>query len=295
MADPAGEPNPSAVRLPDGRSLSYYDLGDPHGRPVLLLHGTPQAAIGWAFADGPARELGVRALAPDRPGIGRSSPQPGRALTGYPADLIALADALGLERFAVLGWSAGGPYALACGALIPDRLTAVGCVAGACPLDWPGVLDDLNANDRRIVQLSRRAPAVARAALAASALAARHGPWLTTRWSRRQLSPSERAEAERNRDVLADLGWFLDAFRQGTAGVAEDYRVYSDPWGIDLSDVRTRTLLWNGDDDSLVPLRHAQLLAERIPGATLEVVHGAGHLLPYDRIGALLSELASGQ
>ena len=282
------------LRLPDGRTLSYYDLGDPGGRPVMLLHGTPQAAIGWAFADGPARGLGIRALAPDRPGIGRSSPQPGRALTDYPADLLALADALGLERFAVLGWSAGGPYALACGALAPDRVTAVGCVAGSCPLDWPGVLDDLNAHDRRMVQLSRRAPAIARAALAASAAAARHAPGLTMRWSRSQLSPSEQAATERHRDALADLSWFLDAFRQGAAGVAEDYRVYSVPWGLDPSDVRTRTLLWSGDDDSLVPLRHAQLLAERIPGATLEVVRGAGHLLPYDHIGAELSALTSG-
>lgn len=136
---------------------------------------------------------------------------------------------------------------------------------------------------------------MARAALAVAAAAARHAPGLTMRWSHGQLSPAEQAAAERNRGVLADLDWFLDAFGQGTAGVAEDYRVYSDPWGFDLSDVRTRTLLWNGDDDSLVPLRHAQLLAERIPGATLEVVRGAGHLLPYDRIGALLSELAFGQ
>jgi pimeloyl-ACP methyl ester carboxylesterase len=288
-------PQPTAVRLPDGRSLSYYDFGDPDGRPVLLLHGTPQAAIGWAFADEPARELGIRALAPDRPGIGRSSPQPGRTLTDYPSDLLALADALGLDRFAVLGWSAGGPYALACGAAVPERLTAVGCVAGSCPLDWPGVLADLNAQDRRMVQLSRRAPRVARAALAASAAAARHAPGLTMRWSRGQLSPSERAEAERHRAALADLDWFLDAFRQGTGGVLDDYRVYSAPWGFEPSSVRTRTTLWSGDDDSLVPLRHAQLLAEQIPGAKLEIVRGAGHLLPYDHVGALLGELAPGQ
>lgn len=84
---------PAAVRLPDGRSLSYFDLGDPAGRPVLLFHGTPACAAGWLFADGPARELGVRAIAPDRPGIGASSFQPGRRLLGYPADV------LGFPRF----------------------------------------------------------------------------------------------------------------------------------------------------------------------------------------------------
>lgn len=80
---------------------------------MLLFHGSPGAAVGWMFADGPAREVGVRAVAPDRPGIGASSFQPDRRLVDYPADVATLADGLGIGEFAVLGWSAGGPYALA--------------------------------------------------------------------------------------------------------------------------------------------------------------------------------------
>lgn len=287
-------PEPASFRLPDGRVLSYYDLGDPQGTPVLLFHGTPGAAIGWAFADGPARELGVRALALDRPGIGASTFQPERRLLDYPPDVAAFADGLGIGEFAVLGWSAGGPYALACAARMPDRVTAAGCAAGASPLDEPGAMDDLNAHDRRIVTLGRRSPGVVRTLLAASAAAVRHAPGLTERWSAGQLSEAERDEYRRHLDVLGDRRFFLDAFQQGARGVTEDYRIYGEPWGFDLSEIRVRVTLWNGDADSLVPLRHAELLAAGIPGSTLEVVQGAGHLLSYDHIGAELRALTSG-
>ena len=286
---------PASVRLPDGRSLSYYELGDPRGRPVLLFHGTPGAAIGWVFADGAARELGVRALAPDRPGIGASSAQPGRRLLDYPADVAALADGLGIGEFAVLGWSAGGPYALACAVRMPERMTAAGCVAGASPLDAAGAMDDLNGHDRHLVQLGRHSPGAVRALLAASAAAVRHAPGLAERWAAAQLSEAERGEYRRHQDVLGDRRFFLDAFQQGAGGVTEDYRIYGEPWGFDPGEIRIPVTLWNGDADSLVPLRHAELLAERIPGAALRVVHGAGHLLPYDHIGELLSTLAPGQ
>lgn len=261
---------------------------------MLLFHGSPGAAVGWMFADGPAREVGVRAVAPDRPGIGASSFQPDRRLVDYPADVATLADGLGIGEFAVLGWSAGGPYALACAARLPDRVTVAGCVAGASPLDRPGALDDLNTQDRRIVKLGRRSPGAVRALLAASAAAARHAPTLTERWTASQLSEAEREELRRNKAALGDRRFFLDAFQQGARGVAEDYRIYGGPWGFDLREIRVPVRLWNGDSDTLVPLRHAQLLAERIPGATLEVVPGAGHLLPYDQIGVELRALTSG-
>lgn len=261
---------------------------------MLLFHGTPACAAGWLFADGPARELGVRAIAPDRPGIGASSFQPGRRLLGYPADVSGLADALGFEEFAVLGWSAGGPYALACAYRLPDRVTTAGCVAGAGPLDGPGAMADLNAQDRRVVELGRRSPAAVRVLLAASAAAVRHAPALTVRWTEGQLSEAERGELRRNQDALGDRRFFLDAFQQGARGAAEDYRIYGEPWGFDPGEIRVPVRLWSGDADTLVPLRHAELLAGRIPGATLEVVPGAGHLLPYDHIGVELGALTSG-
>jgi pimeloyl-ACP methyl ester carboxylesterase len=178
---------------------------------------------------------------------------------------------------------------------MPGRVSAAGCVAGASPLDEAGALDDLNTHDRRLVQLGRRSPGAVRALLAATAAAVRRAPGLTERWAAGQLSEAERDEYRRHQDVLGDRRFFLEAFQQGAAGVTEDYRVYGEPWGFDPGEIRIPVTLWNGDADSLVPLRHAEFLAERIPGAALEVVHGAGHLLPYDHIRELLSTLVPGQ
>lgn len=284
---------PSSVALPDGRAVSYFDLGDPNGTPVILFHGAPQAASCWLFADPIARELGIRAIAPDRPGIGGSTFSPGRRLGDWPADVTVLADRLGIDGFSVLGWSAGGPYALACGAVLPDRVRAVGIAAGTCPLDWPGAKDGLNRQDARLVRLVLRSPRLARAALSTSAEVTRLSPSTASRLARHALSVPERGSWQRHRKELDDMRFFLDAFQQGSAGVADDYRVYSQPWRFDVADVHVPTHFWHGDADSLVPLRHTELLAARIPGSTVEVVANTGHLLVYDRLDEMLQTLTA--
>lgn len=284
---------PSAVTLDDDRVLSFWDLGDPHGTPVLLFHGSPQAASCWLYADPVARELGVRAVAPDRPGIGRSTIAPGRRLGDWPRDVTALADALEIDSFGVLGWSAGGPYALACGAALPDRITSVGIAAGTCPLDWPGATDGLNRQDVHLVHLVIRSPRLARAALSSAAAATRLSPPVASRIARHALSIPERGSWQRHARELDDMRFFLDAFQQGAAGVADDYRVYSQPWGFDVSDVRIPTHFWHGDADSLVPLRHAELLSARIPGSEVTVLADTGHLLVYDHLGEMLRTITA--
>lgn len=284
---------PSAVALRDGRTLSYYDLGDPAGRPVFLFHGTPQAAVCWTFADGVARELRVRAIAPDRPGIGLSTFQTGRRLVDWPNDVAALADLLGIKDFATLGWSAGGPYALACGALLPGRVSAVGVGAGVCPHEWVASLDGLNPQDARLVKLVRRSPRLAAGALAAAAAVTRASPAGARRLARRTLTDREREEWDRHAPEVDGLRFLLHAFEQGAEGVVADYLLYADPWGFDVEDVRLPVRLWHGDADSVVPLAHAELLAGRLPHAVLTVVPDAGHLLPYDTIGEMLEELTA--
>ena len=287
------ETAPSAVRLDDDRVLSYWDLGDPEGTPVFLFHGSPQSASCWLYADPVARGLGIRAVAPDRPGIGRSTIAPGRRLSDWPGDVTALADALEIDNFTVLGWSAGGPYALACGAALPERVTTVGVAAGTCPLEWPGATDGLNRQDVRLVHLVVRSPWLARAALSAAAAVTRLSPPAASRISRHALSIPERGSWQRHARELDDMRFFLDAFQQGAAGVTEDYRVYSQPWGFDVSDVRIPTHFWHGDADSLVPLRHAELLSAQIPGSTVTVLTDTGHLLVYDHLGEMLQTLTA--
>jgi len=121
------------IQLRDGRWLGYTESGDPAGAPVLFFHGFGTTRV-ICPPDNSARQLGVRMIAVDRPGLGLSTPRPGRGLLDWPPDVSEFADALGIERFAIVGWSGGGPYALACGRFLADRVTSIALVSGAAPL-----------------------------------------------------------------------------------------------------------------------------------------------------------------
>jgi pimeloyl-ACP methyl ester carboxylesterase len=126
--------NEELVRLSDGRRGAIASHDDPQRSPLFLFHGVPGSRLGLHHTDGPAKERSVRVLCPDRPGIGRSDPHPERTIPGYANDVNALVDAMGFERFAVLDYSGGGPYALACGAKLSERVSAVRNMAGLGPL-----------------------------------------------------------------------------------------------------------------------------------------------------------------
>ncbi len=128
------------IALADGRWLACAEFGDPHGRPVLLFHGTPGYRRNPWATDAELRSVGVRLIAPDRPGVGGSTPQPRRRLLDWPDDVRQLADALGLERFAVVGFSNGGPHAAACAFRLGPRVSGTALVAPMPPLDGPGAV-----------------------------------------------------------------------------------------------------------------------------------------------------------
>lgn len=133
-------------RLPDGRTLGYAEFGCPNGRPLMWFHGFPMSRLdGWA-ADRIARRRGIRVIAPDRPGFGLSTFQPSRRIVDWPADVKALADHIGIKRFAVLGLSGGGPYAVACAYALPKQtMTACGVLIGGPPVSDSHRIDHLEA------------------------------------------------------------------------------------------------------------------------------------------------------
>ena len=136
------------VILRDGRELAYDQYGDPAGFPVLSCHGGMSSRLDAAPADGAALAKGVRLISPDRPGMGLSTYQPGRRLLDWPEDVRELTESLGIERFAVMGWSAGGPYAAACAARLGDRVTAAALLSSSVPLDAYGTSRGLTPEDR---------------------------------------------------------------------------------------------------------------------------------------------------
>jgi pimeloyl-ACP methyl ester carboxylesterase len=158
------------LRLRDGRQLAYAEYGDPNGSPVMLFHGNPSSRLSWGLIPGSPFRPRLRLIAPDRPGFGRSDFQPGRQLLDWPDDVCELADVLGLNRFAVLGVSGGGPATLACAWKIPQRLTAVGVVSSPCPTDVPGVTEGMSRTNRMLFLLAKHAPALVRLNMAAEAL-----------------------------------------------------------------------------------------------------------------------------
>lgn len=141
------------VDLADGRTVEVGSYGDDNGTPVFAFHGTPTSNTSWAIVDQSAAERGVRVLAPNRPGIGRSDPRPLPLVASYAREVADLADRLDLTRFPVVGHSGGGPFALACAALLPDDITAVATVAGVGPLDNSEVQGKLASGDQRILRL----------------------------------------------------------------------------------------------------------------------------------------------
>lgn len=283
------------LRLPDGRRLGYAEYGDPAGRPIFGFHGTPGSRLMLAVADGPARRLGVRLIAPDRPGMGLSDLKAGRSIGDWPDDLVRLADALGIERFGVAGVSGGGPYALACALRIPERLRSVGVISGVGPVAGPDATAGLDRTHRLIFGVWRRAPWLARRVMA---LAKRRWDRAPERIFARIVSfapPQDRPVMTRPEvcDVL--IAGLRDAFRVDGRGVAEELILFGRSWGFRLGDIQTPVRLWHGEDDHLVPLAMGRRMAALIPDCRAEFIPGAGHYFVFNHVEPLLRAMTGAE
>jgi pimeloyl-ACP methyl ester carboxylesterase len=281
-----------SVTLPDGRELAYEEYGDPAGEPVLSFHGGLSSRLDAAPAHQAALDLGVRLISPDRPGIGRSTFQPGRRLLDWPADVAALTDALGIDRFAVMGWSCGGPYAAVCGARMGDRITAAGLLSSAVPLELVGTTKGLARDDRILLFLVRWAPRLASALLRVTIGEATEGRLY--REIRRSFPAVDRAALEERGSIVDAVAFVKESMRQGAEGCLQDYRVFGSPWGFDLGEVTVPVQIWEGEEDTTGPPEYRELLLRHLPQAELSLVPGEGHLsLLQHQAPAILSHLTS--
>jgi pimeloyl-ACP methyl ester carboxylesterase len=278
------------VALPDGRDLAYEEYGDPAGFPVLSFHGSPSSRLDAAPAHDAALALGVRLISPDRPGIGRSTFQRDRRLLDWPADVAGLTGSLGIDRFAVMGWSAGGPYAAACAARMDGQVTAVALLSSSVPLDRYGTSRGLTIDDRTVLFLVRRVPRVAsvlmRLTIAnASDLRLFHE-------IRRRFPAVDRAALDRRGTPAEAVAFLREAMRQGPQGCVEDYRIFGDPWGFELEEISVPVHIWEGSRDHTGPPEYREFLQRHLPCATVTVVPDEGHLslLP-NHAAAILTEL----
>ncbi|TKK89383.1 alpha/beta hydrolase [Herbidospora galbida] len=265
--------------MPDGRRLAVEDRGAPTGRPVFLLHGTPGSRTGPAPRAGVLYRLGVRLITFDRPGYGDSDRNPGRTIGSGAADVAAVADWLGIERFAVVGRSGGAPHALGCAALLRDRVVRAAALVGLAPrgaegLDW---FEGMTASNVREFTVARVGLSAVAASLGAAAAQIRADP------AGKIVGLTEEAP-ESDRRTVSDIGIrrmllrnFAEGLRHSSDGWVDDVLAFCTDWTFDPAAIKVPTLLWHGENDVFSPVSHARWLRRRIPGAMLRIERGVAH------------------
>jgi pimeloyl-ACP methyl ester carboxylesterase len=268
------------VRTPDGRTLRVHEGWATDGAPIFVLNGTPMSGrlYGPHVEDAAAR--GGRLFGYDRPGYPGSTPHEGRSVADAAGDVRAIADALGLDRFAVWGISGGGPHALACAALLPDRVVGVASLASVAPrdaegLDWTAGMGEMNLEEFA---------------------AAREGRDALERYLEREADGLASVTAEGLVEALTslltpvdaaalsgELGGFLatctrESVEAGVAGWRDDDLAFESSWGFSLEEIRVPVQLWQGEQDRFVPFAHGEWLAARIPGVEAHLSPDDGHI-----------------
>lgn len=280
--------------LPEGRSLSYDECGDPDGVPVMIFHGAPGSRIGLAGPeqDEVAERLGVRLVAPDRPGHGFSDHRPQRSVLDWPVDVLALADVLGISRFSVLGVAGGSAYVAACALRIPHRLRAAGIIGGIAPLEAPGVTRGMARGHRALLTAGRWLAWGLERAVRKLGDGLATNPATTLDRLLEGAPEVDRAMVAdpRRRQLLIDS--YREAFRRGPAGPALDLRLVSQPWGFALSDVPMIVNLWHGLQDTMAPPAMGDYLGRALPRSETRVYADLGQLsLLTNRFEEILTSL----
>ena len=288
------------VELTDGRVIEVVSDGPEDGTPLVFQNGTPTAAMLFPPMVKIAADRGLRTVTYSRPGYAGSTARPGRSVADAAADVAAILDAIGADRFVTIGWSGGGPHALACAALLGGRCAAAVSLSGVAPypaagLDWLAGMGPENVEEFTLALQGE------------SALT----PWLEE--AAKQLA------AVQGSDVAAALGGlvsdidkasltgdyaefvaatFRRAVSAGVAGWRDDDLAFAKPWGFELDAIERPVAVWQGGQDRMVPMAHGEWLAEHIPGADKHLYPDEGHLslgvsaLP--RVVDNLVELAAG-
>jgi pimeloyl-ACP methyl ester carboxylesterase len=279
-----GEPLRTFV-VPDGRTIAFAVWGDPEGFPILSLHGTPGSRLGRWPHEELYVELGVCWVTHDRAGYGRSDRRPGRRVVDEVDDVRALANELGFDRFGVTGGSGGGPHALACAALLPDRVVRATCDVGVAPLGSPGLDQEawLAGQDPENVK------EVGWALAGEDVLTPELRSW-QQQWEERvvvdpstalgdvDLSESDRAQLARPEVMQVMRESILEQAVNGVGGWVDDDLALLRPWGFDVAAISVPVLIRYGLSDVLVPPAHGEWLAANVPLCTVKIDEVAGHM-----------------
>ena len=278
----------TSIRLDDGRELSFSEVGDPNGTPVFAFHGTPGSYRLFGPMDADARRLGVRLIAPDRPGYGHSDYVPDRRLLDWPRDVVAIADFLGLAKFGVFGVSGGGPHAAVCAHQLAPRLLGAAIVCGIAETLTSDDARGMMPMNRLLSALARRSQWFAWPIFALMTLGLRFfGPRLV-RSMAKQLPAPDRRVLEQPVVLAAFLEEGRRAGRTTARATAQDFALFTRPWGFRLEDIAIPVDVFCGELDINVPVAHGRRQADRIPNAKLHYFADEAHLLIFDHLDEVL-------
>ena len=269
------------VTLKDGRKLSYADYGETDGIAVFLFHGIPGSRLFHLERDPYVKKYGLRIIAPERPGSGRSDPKPDRTISDWADDVKELADQLGIDQFHIAGGSGGGPYALACAIALPQRVISATLFASATP---PDILNKkgMALGNKLAFLTAEYAPLLLKWMFANYANVIQKKPEKFLQKMMGQFCEWDRQVINNARIGIDDhsiIQHLKEAFRQGSEYVYQDFLLISRPWNIAINSLKIPTYLWHGEADTLVPVAPAKIFAKTLPNCESHFINDAGHLL----------------
>jgi len=279
------------IRLRDGRNLGFAEYGIPKGIPIVYFHGWPSSRLEPYAGRDICAKMGVRLIAPDRPGFGLSDFQPRRTMVDFTNDVLELADNLDLQRFAALGVSGGGPYAAACAARIPGRMTATLLVCSVAPANSPEATKGMVAVNRWLLTMACQTPRLAQcvASICLWSIWGK-GQQVIPAQIERRLPPADKQTLASPQLREALTASSVEALRRGVRAAAADGLLYGRPWGFLLEEIRAPVHLWHGELDVVVPSAMGHYLARTIPGCRARFYPQDGHFsLPFTRLPEILS------
>jgi len=274
-------------RLADGRRIGFAEYGDPDGLPAIALHGTPGARNMFALTDADARARGLRIIAPERPGYGLSDAYHFETLAETATDVTAIADALGLDRFALIGVSGGGPHAVAVASVLKDRVLRLLLVGPVGPI---ADCDHIRMSHLHHFIFTRMAPLPY--ATGAFFLGLRTmidwAPGAAYHLLLQRVTETDRKVLYRP-EVRANLqATIKEGLRPGVEGPLQDLRLYCGTWNLPLGDITVPTVMWQGSEDTIIPPDAAYHLAGELPNCQLEIIEGVGHYWVFGEFGRVL-------
>jgi len=279
------------LKMKDGRTLGFAEYGDPNGKPVFHFNGSGGSRLEHPVDKSILTELGIRYISTDRPGHGISTPQPDRELLDWPNDIASLADHLGIDRFFILGWSAGGPHALACAYKLPNRVISGALVSGLAPADRPKPYQGYSGALRLLMFLGRKSPRLVYAFRRMAAKSINNPSSNIGDKFVKSLPEVDRKPFENNKIKEMLIADIKEGYKQGGDGPARDDIIINTPWKFDIKKIQTRFDIWQGDKDKNVPLNQGQYQAGLLPNNKFHLLKDKGHMLLLDEWKNILTEL----